>query len=397
MRNIGVGDTITITDSDDALAGPYRVFGRTIGFEDGQYTAEYEVSNGAKSILKDLEEDTDKGITLSKYMQGATNIYCVSTYENCDATHPLYLRFYFPPDTVALNTAKVSFKLKNFRAYETAVTTVSTTSAAGSAHGHSLDIAASGSHQHTINATTSDQAISEMSVGYLNYNTGWTNHAGSGGWTTVQTSEIMRAGYMGEFVVNAFTTNGGAVGLRFRINNGGTYYPDQYGTYGRTGGNNESMAACIYIASANSGGSSATLEVKPDAGAGLIIYTSTDEMWFTKHTHTIAAQTSASATHTHSGIATNTEASHVHTVPAQTANISFGIYEEALASPSVVVTAGVEGSESAVGTYTTDQADLNISSAIPGIAGNWYVVKFTPNKRMRIEANLYIKMFLHSR
>lgn len=150
LRNINVGDQITITDSDAGLSGSYRVFGRTITFEEGQYAVEYEVSNGAASILKDLEEDTDKGITLSKYMQGATNVFEMASYENCDASNPLNLRFRIPDDIVALNKALLSYKILNYRAYETGVASGGgSTSGSGAAHSHSLSIGSSGSHAHS--------------------------------------------------------------------------------------------------------------------------------------------------------------------------------------------------------------------------------------------------------
>jgi hypothetical protein len=87
---------------------------------------------------------------------------------------------------------------------------------------------------------------------------------------------------------------------------------------------------------------------------------------------------------------TLSSSSHTHA-------ISYGIYEETLTNPSVAVTAGTEGAESAVGTYTTDQQDIDVTPFIPSTANSWYVVKFTPNKNMRIEANLYVKMFIQSK
>ena len=84
------------------------------------------------------------------------------------------------------------------------------------------------------------------------------------------------------------------------------------------------------------------------------------------------------------------ETSHTHT-------ITYGIYEETLTSPSLVVTAGTEGAESAVGTYATDQTNVDVTPFIPSTTNSWYVVKFTPNKNMRIEANVYVQMFIQSR
>ena len=81
---------------------------------------------------------------------------------------------------------------------------------------------------------------------------------------------------------------------------------------------------------------------------------------------------------------------------SHTHSVTFGISEIALTSPSVVVTAGIDGSETSVDTYTTDQTDIDIISNISAV-GNWMNVIFTPNKPMRIEANIYVKCYIESK
>ena len=186
-------------------------------------------------------------------MQGATNIFQVQSYENCDAGHPLNVRFRLPDDVVHVNKVLLSFKLKDYRAYHSAV-------------------ADEGSHTHSLGM--------------------WTEH---GGYET--------------FLV---------------------------GVEDRGGGGKVLVVAA--------GGPSASVS---DSGSN--------------HTHPV----------------------------------TFGIHEIALGSPSVVVTAGIDGSETAVDTYTTDQTDIDIVSNI-STTGNWMNVKFTPNKEMRIEANVYVKCFIKS-
>jgi hypothetical protein len=75
------------------------------------------------SVLSEIRDDADKGVTLSKYMQGATNIYCIPFAENIDSTNPGYLRFYLPEETVAVNRLKLNFKMENYRADSKSVIT----------------------------------------------------------------------------------------------------------------------------------------------------------------------------------------------------------------------------------------------------------------------------------
>ena len=85
-------------------------------------------------------------------------------------------------------------------------------------------------------------------------------------------------------------------------------------------------------------------------------------------------------------------------ISRHTHDMGYAINEETLTSPEVVIVAGTEGSEASVGTYNTDQTDLDITENITDVgAGNWINVKFTPNKNMRIEANIYSQIFLESK
>ncbi len=85
--------------------------------------------------------------------------------------------------------------------------------------------------------------------------------------------------------------------------------------------------------------------------------------------------------------------------------VSYHIYEQALSSPSVDVYVGTDaqlGSDNSIpdaaykiGTYTTDQAGLDITAEVPA-AGDIYCIRFVPNKAMRIEATLHCRVFVLS-
>ncbi len=80
---------------------------------------------------------------------------------------------------------------------------------------------------------------------------------------------------------------------------------------------------------------------------------------------------------------------------AHTHEMTYGIYNASLSSPEVVVSAGVNGSESSVGTYSSDQTDLDITAYFSAVSG-WQNIKIVPNQNMRVEAFLYAQVYIQS-
>ena len=80
---------------------------------------------------------------------------------------------------------------------------------------------------------------------------------------------------------------------------------------------------------------------------------------------------------------------------AHTHEMTYGIYNASLSSPGVVVSAGVNGSESSVGTYSSDQTDLDITAYFSAVSG-WQNIKIVPNQNMRVEAFLYAQVYIQS-
>lgn len=247
--DLDVGDTVTIEDENTGISGSYRIKKASIH----PVTTDLEITNSTPRLSSELQDIRRQLHIDGSYMQGATNIFQVQSYENCDTTHPLNVRFRLPNDVVHVNKVLFGFKFEDYRAYHSAVTD-------------------EGSHTHSLGM--------------------WTENA--------------------------------------------SYETFLVGVEDRGGGGKVLVVA--------SGGPSASVS---DSGSN--------------HTHPV----------------------------------TFGIHEIALASPSVVVTAGIDGSETAVGTYTADQTDVDIVSNISSV-GNWMNVKFVPNKEMRIEANVYVKCFIKS-
>jgi len=89
-----------------------------------------------------------------------------------------------------------------------------------------------------------------------------------------------------------------------------------------------------------------------------------------------------------------TEAGSEHTH-----GINYGITEQTLISPSVDVYTGVDGGEMTLkDNYNTDQTEIDLTTEASAVgAGNWMNIQFRPNKRMRIEANAYVQVFIQSK
>jgi hypothetical protein len=76
-------------------------------------------------------------------------------------------------------------------------------------------------------------------------------------------------------------------------------------------------------------------------------------------------------------------------------NVNFQIYEETLTGGSVTVKAGAVGAEQTIETYSDlTKEDLDITSKI---TTGWNNVQFIANKNMRIEADIYIQIFIESK
>lgn len=257
--DLNLGDWIRVIDSKQGVDVTTRIKKLVHRFDiQGTDTIEvilYNPFSKTEDRIRLLERDSD---TTNTSGQGATNIFQIQSYENCDFSHPLNVRFRLPDDVVQVNKVLLSFKLENYRAYHTATES-------------------GGSHSH-------------------------------------------------DFVVQSYQ------------------WPETQNIY--IGGFYDTAIPDMRI-----------------GGAG--------------NTSPLKSETSAS------------EDAHTH-------GISFGINETTLISPSVIVTAGINGNETSVGTYTTDQTDIDIVTNV-STTGNWMNVKFAPNKNMRIEANLYIKCYIESK
>ena len=79
------------------------------------------LNNAKTNFLTDVDKlKKDKDLE-HNFGQGATNIFQVSEEDNCDDDDGLDLRFYIPDEAVAINSIKMRWGRKSFRAYSLSV------------------------------------------------------------------------------------------------------------------------------------------------------------------------------------------------------------------------------------------------------------------------------------
>lgn len=142
-RDLSLGDTITLKAWPVNWTAPYRVIGISVA------DTEQEIEEVALD-LNDMKQEylaklatnaqlsADQLNVIATQPQGATFNDSVSEEESCDLTHPFRFRFFVPSNLLELNYAKLSFQLLAFRRDFNAIVGSSTTSAAGTAHHHTL-------------------------------------------------------------------------------------------------------------------------------------------------------------------------------------------------------------------------------------------------------------------
>jgi hypothetical protein len=352
IEDLETGDLVTVTDAEAETDGDYRVVGLEYVSDYGVISLEVELSNRSLEFMEQMQKQREEAESMEKYMQGATNIYAITEYENCDNSKPLNLRFWLPSEAVAVNHVKLRFGTQKFRAYgET------TTPSPGSSK-----VAASSTYSGSQNFTNTWKTVASFT-----------------------TSSDNIEGIFINFGIEIYDYTGadpdGTVDFNYRIYDGSTYYPS-------SGGSNLSGGNCEFDAP--------------------VFYSPNISMFIpgNKKNTTFSFQVRES----HSGVTWYANATGDYlTLSQHTHDMDFGIYEETFpaGSPQVKVEVGAEGSESEVSGSpfnATDGGthDVDITSEVAGVgAGNWINIKFTPqsgsdHNRLRIEANAYVQIFIES-
>lgn len=339
--SLDIGDNVTVVDEEADISGDYRIVGIEYSSNFGVLSAEIEVSNKSLEFIEQMGKTKQEAEISSKYMQGSTNIYAINEAENCDDSTPLNLRFYLPEDAIGINRVLLSFKMKDYRAYSSDV------------------IADTGSTNFNF-----DTVGTTDSSGFV-----WQN-----GPTVTLSSDHNNGVYLYyHLAVVSWTGNpSGTYGYDVRFYDGdSTYYPGTSSSNvlrGPSGNLNDTGSFNNY---ANANADSSYFVSGNQSGK----------------VFTLQARTQQSVTEP-----TNFNSS----LRYQT--ITPNLTTETLTSPSVDLSVGEEGSEVPIATYTTDQVNIDITDEVRNVgAGNWINIKFDPNKRMRIETDAYVQIFIESK
>lgn len=315
------------------------------------------------------------------------NTYMFNDQDSLDPSYPFEMDFKIVSEMTAIVSVKLSFRIRNFRAYATGVPSGGGhTTPAGGGHttpaggGHTTPSgggATSGAKGTPSGGGATSGATGSASGGGSTSGSATHNHPGS---TASETgaSEHIHPIYISRCSVGQLDY---AVGfdqtgpLYYEASAGGvrehsTYFPTDWGSH------------------------SHDLNIVDD---GAHTHTTPDHT-HPNHTHTTPNHTHPSHTHTtpshqhtvsdHTHIVSN----HTHTVSNHTHSLSFGIYEEVQSPTLNVYIDNGAGYGASIGTYTEDQLDIDISDHISGTG--FKRIKFTSDKRTRISGMVECKIDL---
>jgi hypothetical protein len=108
---LNIGDNVTVTDSEADIDSSYRIVGQKYRSDYGNLTLETELSNRSLEFIEQMQKSKQDAEEMSKYMQGATNIYAIHSSENCDENDYMRVRFFIPNEAVAINKVLTNFKV----------------------------------------------------------------------------------------------------------------------------------------------------------------------------------------------------------------------------------------------------------------------------------------------
>jgi len=439
-----LGDVIRVIDDKVGLNSTYRIkkIRRTSTSVGGEI-----VTLNVNQVKKDLNNDLINLVAQANITntspQGAVNLIAISEKENCDEVdapdHYLNMSFYMPPDAKAINRIKLSFKLTDFWYYTT--TTPSGGSVTSGTNSDSTIVTASQQVKTAANATAT---FTDYTMAYSQVNDGEETHVNI---VIVEGSSALTDWYARVYDGTNYypDSTGIRIGVSPRLvtefesshTHSHSHEPSSGDAFASTSGAGfklhnvtgspvEDLSGCNDADTANHTHAPKVANrnfVAHDTGESMYNAGSTDTDASTPSAHfhneidggfyfglikvpgnmngkTLTVQikhNDTGFTHSALGRAHYTVFSkHTHTTGDHTHAMSPGINTETLASPSITLYAGDESSETLVGTYTTDQTNLDLTSHF-GTSSGWKNFQFRPNKRMRIEANAYAQIYLESR
>lgn len=287
-------------------------------------------------------------ITADKYHE-LRNTYVFSDQDSLDATYPLEMLFEIISEMTAIQNIKLSFRIRNFRAYATGVP-------AGGGH----TTPSGGGHTSSSGGGQTSSSTGTPSGGGHTTPSGGGHTTPSGGGSTSGPHDA---------VAHTHTiTQQSRASENVLVCDGRPWHDhDYYGHPNDTGG---TKANTMHTHS-----------------------TPNHTHQVSNHQHQVSNHTHPQHSHT---VSNHTHAvySHQHTVSNHEHALSFGIHEEDEEAPTinVYIDNGAGYEEDPIGTYTEDQLDIDITDHISG--AGFKQVKFTSDKRTRIATHVLCKVDL---
>lgn len=125
ISNLDIGDTVTVHWPKVGIASQ----GMRIWSIEYQYNASGETislnlvkSAGPKNVAAPLDtiiaNVSGQAETQARHPQGATNVFQLNSYDNCDSNYPLLLPFYVSDELLRINKAQLNVIPKSFRIFQ---------------------------------------------------------------------------------------------------------------------------------------------------------------------------------------------------------------------------------------------------------------------------------------
>ena len=392
--NVNLGDAVTIVDADVGLNGTYRIVSEELDYGDSGVIITYEASNRHLYLLESMNQIKTTGQNEAVASQGATNCWQLPIYENCSNSKPLNIRFYIPTEAVAINKLTLSFKMKNYRAYETAASSTTTNDGIGF-----------NQQQMRGEGMAYISKYLPIMAGTLYSNTGGllpTAIDGDGNVDTWYNGCDYAACSGGISWANKTWTGTPYLTLAVPSPFTGTFYKHVvYLCVHNQSGGTLSYNWDVHL-NTSGGTELATGTISSLADHGFkrvkVLDTTTD---YTENNFYVGVDQAFNATAEMDYSSMWVEI-YTYSNQAHTHGITYGIYDSDAYTANVAVKCGPEGSETTMTSspFTSDTNDIDLTNggAIAYAAGNWYNVCLTPSTgNMRIEANAFIQVFIRSR
>ncbi len=370
---LNIGDNVTVTSSEANVDGIYHIVSQEYNSNYGFLEMTTEVSNRPLEFIEQMNKAKQEAEAMAKYMQGATNIYSLNEVENCDITHPLNLRFFIPNEAVAINKVLLNFKIENFRS------NIEETNYWG---GETYGVG----HKHSLNYGILEETDTENIYEYCDiapndaFPVNIRNHSAQ--QIIIGTYGINEAFNISKISLKLYK-DGTPGNLFLKLRNSLTGSDLSTGSFNANSVSETAMPGGWYDINMS------PYDLSTSSYVLLISGTSSTA------NSTMVCENDTNPYPPVSWYSNNTGSTW--TEDADYDNL-FRIYGNLPTASSIIISAGSEGSEEVIGTYSASQSDLDITNKITSIGvGDWANIEFIPNKRMRIEANAYVQTFLESK